>query len=81
MPVKNCYSKGACSCCCRVFPFHIFLASLEDRDNGAEEVGKIVEMPKLFATEVFTDADVFDVEFSEEATLVQKGLLIGTSLF
>ena len=35
----------------------------------------------MFATKVFTDADAFDVEFPEEVTLVQKGLLIGTSLF
>lgn len=77
----NCCSEGACSYCCCVFPFHIFPASLEDTDNGAEEIGKIVKRPKSFATEVFTDADAFDVEFPNEATPLQKGLLMGTALF
>ena len=32
------------------------------------------------ATEVFTDAQAFDVDFPQDATAAQKGIIMGTSL-
>lgn len=75
----NCFAEGACSFCCCIFPFHVFPAN--QQETGADYAGKIVKVPKSLATEVFTDANAFDVEFPDKATPQQKGLLMGTALF
>lgn len=38
-------------------------------------------MPKSLGTELFTDADAFDVTFPDGANSTQKALLAGTSVF
>lgn len=71
-----CGGKGCCKC-----PFHIFPADQQNTDNGAEPLGKIVKAPKSFGTEIFTEADAFDVVFPDDATPSQKAILAGTSIF
>ena len=40
----------------------------------------LLKKPKSLATEVFTDAQAFDVDFPQDATAAQKGIIMGTSL-
>ena len=37
--------------------------------------------PKRLATEVFADANVFDLKFPKKAIAAVKGIFIGTALF
>lgn len=78
----NCCAEGKnCGAvCCRV-PFHIFPASQQDTDNGAPNAGKILKIPKSIKTEVFTDAEAYDVTFPEDATAEQKALLAGSTIY
>ena len=78
----NCCAEGnPCGPgCCKV-PFHVFPADQKDTDNGAQHSGKILKMPRSWKSELFTDADVFEVSFPEGATSEQKGLLVGASIF
>jgi hypothetical protein len=41
----------------------------------------ILKKPKSVATEIFTDANAFEVDFPKDATADQKGILIGLSVF
>lgn len=36
---------------------------------------------KSLKTEIFTEADAFEVSFPNDATVDQKALLVGTSIF
>jgi hypothetical protein len=40
-----------------------------------------LKKPKSLATELFTDADAFEVEFPNNAGPDQKGILIGMGIF
>jgi len=71
-----CFGRG----CCKA-PFHVFPADMEDTDNGAEPSGKILKVMKSAAAEIFTDADVFEVDFPKDATTEQKGLVMGSAIF
>lgn len=62
-------------------PFHVFPYDQKSTGGDAPYVGKILKKSKSAATEVFTDADAFEVDFPSEATTDQKALLIGTSIF
>jgi hypothetical protein len=78
----NCCAEGR-SCgaaCCRV-PFHIFPGDMQDTDNGAPHVGKILKVPKSLATEIFTDSEAFDVDFPVDATVEQKALIAASSVY
>jgi Scramblase len=44
-------------------------------------LGLILKKPKSLATELFTDANAFEVDFPKDATPDQKGILIGLSIF
>jgi hypothetical protein len=72
-----CTSKG----CCKV-PFWVFDAD-QKQTNGTkvDHLSKIVKLPKSFGTELFTDADAFDVIFPDNATVNQKAMLVGSSIF
>ncbi len=78
----NCCAEGNPCCgrgCCKV-PFHIFPASLQST-TGADYIGKIVKKPKSLATEVFTEAHAFEVEFPNDAATYQKGIIVGSAIF
>lgn len=79
----NCCTEGNPCCgkgCCKV-PFHIFPADQEDTDGGASHIGKILKVPKSLMTEMFTDAEAYDVTFPEQCTSEQKVLIAGSSVF
>jgi len=44
-------------------------------------VGKILKKPKSAFTEIFTEANAFEVDFPTDATASQKAVLVGTSIF
>jgi hypothetical protein len=54
---------------------------MEDTDNGAEPSGKILKVMKSMSAEIFTEADVFEVDFPKDATTESKGLLMGSAIF
>jgi len=77
----NCCTEGnPCGKACCVIPYHIFPADQADTDNGADPIGKIVSRPKSLLTEVFTDANVFDVYFPADANAEQKALICGSAV-
>ena len=83
MCVNPCTEGCPCSShgCCK-FPFWIFHAHQWDTDGwDIPRAGKILKKPKTVLTEVFTSSVDFEVTFPYEATAIQKGLLIGTSIF
>ena len=43
--------------------------------------GAILKKPKSLATEIFTDANAFEVDFPKDAGPDQKGILIGVGIF
>jgi hypothetical protein len=78
----DCCAEGNPCCgkgCCKV-PFHVFPASQENTDNGAEYAGKILKVPKSFASEMFTDAESYDINFPNDATDVQKAMICGSAV-
>lgn len=72
-----CGGKG----CCKV-PFWIFDAN-QANTNGAEaeKLGKILKKPKSWKTELFTDANAFEVTFPTSASVGEKAMLVGTAIF
>jgi len=79
----NCCSEGNPCCgkgCCKA-AFHVFPASQEDTDGDATYAGKILKVPKSMMTEIFTEAEAFDITFPKDATTEQKAMLTGTALF
>jgi len=77
MCVNICYD-GLCNC---KTAFQVFPHDQKDTDNGAKHIGEIMKKPRSLATELFSDAAIFDVTMPNGATTEQKGLLIGTALF
>lgn len=80
----NCCTEG-CPCsprgCCKV-PFWIFPPDQRNTNGGdAPHVGKILKKPKSAFTEIFTEANAFEVDFPTDATASQKAVLVGTSIF
>ena len=77
----NCCAEGnPCGKgCCKV-SFRIFPASQTDTGGDAPYVAKILKKPKSLMTEIFTEANAFEIDFQEGSSVANKGLLIGTSL-
>ena len=61
--------------------FRVYDAEASNTNGDAPFLGSILKKPKSAATEVFTDADAFEVDFPKDATADQKGILIGMSIF
>lgn len=78
----NCCAEGnPCGKGCCKASFRVYDPELSDTEGDAPYLGMIMKKPKSMMTEIFTDADVFEVNFPKEATPAQKGVLIGTSIF
>lgn len=78
----NCCAEGnPCGKgCCKV-PFHIFPADATNTNDGnTEELGKILKKPKSLMTELFTDANAFDITFPSGSKVSEKGILVGATL-
>ena len=61
--------------------FRVYSADAGNTNGDAPYLGVILKKPKSAATEIFTDADAFEVDFPKDATADQKGILIGMSIF
>uniref|UniRef100_A0A7R9WW98 Phospholipid scramblase n=1 Tax=Craspedostauros australis TaxID=1486917 RepID=A0A7R9WW98_9STRA len=68
--------KGCCKASFRVYP-----ADQQQTNGDAPFVGSILRKPKSVATELFTDAQAFEVDFPENSSADQKGILMGTTIF
>ncbi|GMI42608.1 hypothetical protein TrCOL_g4586 [Triparma columacea] len=69
--------------CCKV-PFAVFDAGetgTDGRGSKEREKGKILKKPRSLASELFTDADVFEVDMPKGATTEEKAMLIGATAF
>jgi len=66
--------------CCKL-PFRIYPPGQRETGSDAPYIGKILKKPKSAMTEVFTDANAFEVTFPNDATTQQKAILVGTSIF
>jgi hypothetical protein len=78
----NCFAEGnPCGKGCCKISYRIFDSNQKDTDGDAPYLGQILKKPKSLGIELFTDADAFEVDFPKEATVAQKGVLIGTSIF
>jgi len=77
----NCCAEGnPCGKgCCKV-SFRFYEPG-QPTDGDAPYLGTILKKPKSLKTEVFTDANAFDVTFPKNATAAVKGIFIGTSVF
>jgi len=72
-----CSKKGCCKVSFRVYPI-----AQEGKTSGdAEYQGMILKRPKSAMTEIFTEAEVFDVNFPDTSSNDQKAILAGTSVF
>ena len=78
----NCCAEGnPCGKGCCKASLRIYDASQEKTDGDAPYAGVILKKPKSLATEVFTDANAFDVTFPANANADDKALLIGSAMF
>lgn len=68
--------KGCCKVSLRLYP-----ADQEDTDGDAPYVGSILKKPKSLMTEMFTDANAFDVKFPDGCSSDHKAIIMGTTLF
>uniref|UniRef100_A0A7S3L062 Phospholipid scramblase n=2 Tax=Amphora coffeiformis TaxID=265554 RepID=A0A7S3L062_9STRA len=71
-----CGKKGCCKASFRVYPY----AQKGQTTDEAPYIGLILKKPKSMATEIFTDADAFDVTFPDNATVDEKAVLVGSTL-
>lgn len=79
----NCFTEGNPCCgrgCCKV-PFWIFPSTQSQTDGSVNYVGKILKKPKSIMTEVFTEANAFEVHFPTDATVSDKAVLVGSTIF
>jgi Scramblase len=80
----NCCTEGNPFCgrgCC-VMPFWVFDPDTPNTNGSdAPHLGKIVKRPKSIATEIFTDANAFEVQFPDGASVENKAMLVGASIF
>jgi hypothetical protein len=70
--VVDCFAEGCCNC--RV-PFYIYADV--NGVKSSEHDGKIVKVWRNLATEMFTDADNFEVEFPKNSSDDTKATILG----
>lgn len=80
----NCCTEGNPCCgrgCCKV-PFWIFDISQKGNTGGSDAamLGKILKVPKSIMTEIFTDANAFELHFPNDASAERKALVAGSAL-
>ena len=76
----NCFTEGnPCTHGCCKLPFRVYAPNTPTHDESPP-VGVIFKIPKTAFVEVFTEANVFEIDFPQDSTFSQKGLLVGSSL-
>jgi hypothetical protein len=77
----NCCAEGnPCGKGCCKQSFRIYDPDLADTNGDAPYLGMILKKPKSLAVEVLTDANAFEIEFPKNATVDQKGIILGLGL-
>lgn len=77
----NCCAEGnPCGKGCCRFSFRFYEPG-ESTGGDADYKGTILVKPKSLATELFTDANAFDLKFPDGASAAVKGMFIGTTIF
>jgi hypothetical protein len=71
----NACAEGCCNC---KVPYYIYAPNQEDRGKGMEK-GKIIKIWRGMATEFFSDADTFTINFPADATPEQKARVLGST--
>jgi len=72
----DCCAEGLCNC---KVPLYIYPAG--SSGGKGEEIGKIVKMWRGLGTEVFTDADSFQLDFPKGIDASAKARMLGTTAF
>ncbi|KAL3944771.1 MAG: hypothetical protein SGBAC_001142 [Bacillariaceae sp.] len=72
----NPFGRGCCRQSFRVYPF-----SQENTDGDAPYVGKILKKPISVLMELFTNAEIYVLDFPSGSSAAQKGTLIGSTIF
>lgn len=78
-----CCAEGNPCCgngCCKE-SYRIYAPDEKQTASKDPYLGVILKKPKSLATEIFTDANAMDVDFPKNATVEQKGILMGASIF
>lgn len=71
----NCCMK----CCGCTIPFHVFKIGKEHGKNSIPD-GRIVKKIKSLTTEIFTDANAFDIDFPQDSTTEEKAMIAGSAV-
>mmetsp|Transcript_18450 Transcript_18450/g.23856 ORF Transcript_18450/g.23856 Transcript_18450/m.23856 type:complete len:223 (+) Transcript_18450:135-803(+) len=69
----NCFAEGCCNC---NVPFYVY-----SPENDKDHIGKIFKHRRGFGTQIFSDADTFQVDFPDGSSPEQKARLLGTIIF
>lgn len=69
----NPLGKGCCKASIRIYA--------PDKVEQGSQLGMIMKVKKSFLTEMVSDANRFEIDFPKEATLEQKGILMGATIF
>eukprot|EP00529_Nitzschia_sp_RCC80_P035284 CAMPEP_0113463878 /NCGR_PEP_ID=MMETSP0014_2-20120614/12899_1 /TAXON_ID=2857 /ORGANISM="Nitzschia sp." /LENGTH=174 /DNA_ID=CAMNT_0000355915 /DNA_START=487 /DNA_END=1011 /DNA_ORIENTATION=+ /assembly_acc=CAM_ASM_000159 len=76
----DCFSEGnPCPHGCCLVPCDIY-ATDGQNTNDAERIGRMAKIPKETCWDVFEETNYYEVDFPEDATVQQKGLLLGSSI-
>lgn len=77
----NCCAEGnPCGKGCCKQSFRVYNPDVGNQGGDVYE-GLIMKKPKSFMTEVFTEANAFEVDFPKNASADQKGILTGVAIF
>lgn len=78
----NCCAEGnPCGKGCCKSSFRVYPASQDETDGDSPYDGVILVLPKSAATELFTDANAFEVTYPDGASRKEKALLTGSAIF
>lgn len=72
----NPFGRGCCRQSFRVYPY-----TQENTDDEAPYVGRILKKPISVLIEIFTNAEIYVLDFPSDASAAQKGTLIGSTIF
>lgn len=77
----DCFTEGnPCPFGCLKIPLRIYPADAEETNGDAPYVGKMLKIPKEKCCDVFHETSYVEIQFPEDSTTNQKGLLLGSFL-
>jgi len=69
-----------CPHCCCLVPCRIYTAGATSTNGSAPYIGKMRKIPKEKCCDVWHEINYWELQFPDNATTDQKGLLLGSSL-